>query len=118
MNRNGDNNGHTEPDSNGQHQPPATATAKPKRNRLQQRHQAARLQAFAFESAMSLKRACTNPETGDLTMSVQTAAAIHKLIGAWDTARDAVRVLRGKGLPCAVKSKAKTVADIQPLTPA
>ena len=76
-----------------------------KRSRIQQRDQAATLQRFAYDAACALREACTDAETGKLTMTPQTAKAVKELLCAWDTARDAVRVLRGKGLPASVRSK-------------
>ncbi len=118
MNRNGENNGCTEPDSTNQHQQPAPATPKSKHAGIQQRHQAAALQRFAFDSAMALKETCTDKETGKVTMDVKTAVAVQKLAGAWDTIADRLRILRGKGLPASVRSKTKTLARIEPLEPA
>ena len=67
---------------------------------------------------MSLKKACTEPASGVVTMDVKTAVAVQKLIGAWDTARDAVRVLKGKGLPSCVKSSsARSAAPAKPVEP-
>lgn len=100
-----------------QHQPGTPATAKPKRDRIQQRHQAAALQRLAYDAAMAMKDACTSKETGALTMNPQIASAIHKLVGAWDTAADRLRVLRGRGLPASIKSKARPTRDSQPLEP-
>jgi hypothetical protein len=49
-------------------------------------------------------------------MTPAAAKAIKELVGAWDTARDAVRVLRGKGLPASVKSRAaRASAQIEPI---
>lgn len=67
---------------------------------------------------MALRDACTESGTGRVVMDVKTAVALHKLIGAWDTARDAVRVLRGKGLPSSVRSKPAKASSIEPLNPA
>jgi hypothetical protein len=45
--------------------------------------------------------------------------AIAQLGKTWDTARDAVRILRGKGLPASVKSKpAKSAPPAEPIQPA
>src|SRR5208282_2014349 len=90
--------------TNQDHQP-APARTKSKHAGIQQRHQAAALQRFAFDSVLALRAACTDKQTGTLTITPQTATAIYRLIGSWDTARDAVRILRGKGLPQAVRSK-------------
>lgn len=66
-----------------------------------------------------MRTACTDPLSGKVTMDVKTAVALHKLAGAWDTMRDARRVLRGKGLPASVKSRAaKSPAQVEPLEPA
>jgi hypothetical protein len=108
------------PNTQPERQDQPTTPAKPgrKRDRIQQRCQAAALQRFAYDAAMSLRAACTDKESGQVTMDVKTAVAVHKLIGAWDTAADRLRVLRGKGLPASVKSKRRVAADIQPLEPA
>jgi len=106
----------TQPESQDQHTTPAQSVRK--RDRIQQRHQAAALQRFAYDAAMSLRAACTDKESGQVTMDVKTAVAVQKLIGAWDTAADRLRVLKGRGLPAAVRSKPRAVADIQPLEPA
>jgi hypothetical protein len=100
-----------------QHQRPAPATPKSKHAGIQQRNQAAYLQRFAFDAAMSLRQTCTDKETGKVTMDVKTAVAIQKLIGAWDTAADRLRVLRGRGLPAAVKSRPKSTSQPEPLDP-
>ena len=89
-----------------------------KRSRIQQRDQAATLKRFAYDSALALKQACTQADTGQIVMDVKTAVAVQKLIGAWDTAADRLRVLRGKGLPASERSKAKTAARPTPLEPA
>jgi hypothetical protein len=103
--------------SENQHQ--LTIPAKPgrARNRIQQRHQAAALQRFAFDAAMSLKQTCTDEQSGTLTVTPQMATAIYRLIGSWDTARDALRVLRGRGLPASVRPKTRAATMIQPLDP-
>jgi hypothetical protein len=76
------------------------------------------LERFAFDAAVSLRQACTDPVSGALTMTPQMATAIYRLIGAWDTAADRLRVLRGKGLPASVKSRAaRTQARPEPLEP-
>ena len=83
---------------------------------VKQSLQAAALERFAFDAAMSLKRTCTDEQSGKLTMTPQMATAIYRLIGSWDCAADRLRVLRGKGLPAVVKSRAaRTPANIEPL---
>jgi hypothetical protein len=63
-----------------------------------------------------MRTACTDQLSGKVTMDVKTAVALHKLAGAWDTMRDARRVLRGKGLPASVKSRAaRASAQIEPI---
>lgn len=88
-----------------------------KRSRIQQRDQAARLQAFAYHSAMALQDAITDKDTGKITMNPQLAKAVKELVSAWDTAADRVRILRGKGLPQSVKAagSAKPRQTLQPL---
>jgi hypothetical protein len=94
---------------------PANPTAR--RKGIAGRNQAADLQRFAYDSAMALKDVCTSKETGKLTIDPKTAAAIHKLVGAWDLAADRLRVLRGRGLPASVKSQPKAPASVEPLDP-
>ena len=66
-----------------------------------------------------MRAACTDKDSGKLTMDVKTAVALHKLAGAWDTVADRLRVLRGKGLPASVRSKpGKSAAQVEPLIPA
>jgi hypothetical protein len=102
-----------------QHQLTTPTKTRPARNRIQQRHQAAALERFAFDAAISLRAACIDKETGTLTMTPQMATAIYRLIGAWDTAADRLRVLRGKGLPASVKSRAARSPTLAvPLDPA
>jgi hypothetical protein len=67
---------------------------------------------------MALKEACTDKETGKVTMDVKTAVAVQKLAGAWDTIADRVRILRGRGLPASVRSKLRQPARVEPLEPA
>jgi hypothetical protein len=95
--------------------PPANPKAR--RKGIAGRNQAADLQRFAYDAAMSLRAACTDKETGTVAMDVKTAVAVHKLIGAWDTAADRLRVLRGKGLPASVRSKARPATTVEPLNP-
>jgi hypothetical protein len=102
-----------------EHQHQLPAPAKRKRTGVQQKVQAAALERFAFDAAVSLRQACTDPVSGALTMTPQMATAIYRLIGAWDTAADRLRVLRGRGLPASVRSKApRSPAQIEPLDPA
>ena len=105
-------------DGENPHQFTTPVTPGRKRDRIQQRHQAAALQRFAYDAAMSLRAACTDKETGTVTMTPQTATAIYRLIGSWDTAADRLRVLRGKGLPASVRSKPRSPVSVEPLTPA
>jgi len=100
---------------NGHTQPPRFIVPNPK---LKQSLQAAKLQRFAFDAAMSLRDGCTDSQTGKVAMDVKTAVAVQKLIGAWDTAADRLRVLKGKGLPASVKAKARTTSQPEPLEPA
>jgi hypothetical protein len=99
-----------------QHQQPTPAGHGDKHIGIQQRIQASRLQRFAYDSAMALRLACTDKATGLVTCDVKTAKAIKELVGAWDCAADRLRVLRGRGLPAAVKTpKTKPAAQVQPL---
>ena len=90
----------------------------PRKCRVRGRDQAARLQALAYDAAMALRLACTDSKTGLVTCDKDTAGAIHKLVTAWDVAADRLRILRGKGLPQAVKAKTHSVSQTQPLEPA
>ena len=101
-----------------QHPNAVPPPAKSKHAGIQQRHQAAALQRLAFDGAMSLKVACTDKASGRVTMDVKTAVAVHKLIGAWDTAADRLRVLKGKGLPASVKARPRgSTPQPEPLDP-
>jgi len=73
---------------------------------LKQTLQAAKLQRFAYDSAMSLRTACTRPGSDNLVIDSKTGTGIHKLVGAWDLAADRLRVLRGRGLPANKRNKA------------
>lgn len=95
----------------------APANPPARRKGIAGRNQAADLQRFAYDAAMSLRAACTELETGKVTMDVKTAVAVHKLIGAWDCAADRLRVLRGRGLPASVRSKVRSPASVEPLEP-
>jgi hypothetical protein len=93
---------------------------KPKLRRASGIRQAFQLQEFAFDAAMALKRACTDEQSHNVSMDVKTAVAVQKLIGAWDTASDRLRIYRNKGLPKVQEhkpkhSKAKT--EPEPVTP-
>src|ERR1035441_5232408 len=95
-------------------QAPLPNTAGHVRN-LKQTLQVAKLQRFAFDAAMSLQRACTKPDTGEVCVDIKTALAVFRLIQGWNTCADRLRILRGRGLPASVRSKpARSVADIQP----
>jgi hypothetical protein len=99
--------------------PPTSATGqtKPKPSRIHQRNQAATLQRLTYDAALSLRTACT--KAGVFTVTRDEATALAQLVRAWDTARDAVRILRGKGLPASVRSKsARSPASVEPLEPA
>ena len=112
-------NGHTEP-VNGTNQAsqlgwPARVRRRP--GRIQQRDQAATLQRLTYDAAIALRTACT--KAGVFTVTRDEATALAQLVRAWDTARDAVRILRGKGLPASVRSKsARSPASVEPLEPA
>jgi hypothetical protein len=79
--------------------------------------QAAFIQRFIFDALVALRQNCTQAETGRLTMDVKTAVQVHKLAGAWDTVTDRLRILRGRGLPASVRSKARQPASVEPLEP-
>jgi hypothetical protein len=66
---------------------------------------------------MSLKKGMT--KEGEMTVTREDAAAIAQLLKSWDTARDAVRILKGKGLPASVRAKSSSSAGpVEPLNPA
>src|SRR5208283_5408567 len=78
---------------------------------LKQTLQAAKLQRFAFDAAQALRSELS--KTGVLRVTREDAQALAQLVRAWDQARDALRVLRGRGLPASVRSKTKTPAQVQ-----
>ena len=81
---------------------------------MQQREQAAVLQRLTYDAALALRRACL--KGGELRLTRDDATALSQLVRAWDTCADRVRVLRGKGLPASVKSRAaKTNTQPEPL---
>jgi len=102
-------------------EPPCQSSRQPvknRRERITQENQATFIQRFTFDSIMSLKEALTG-EDGKLRLTREDAMAIAQLGKTWDTARDAVRILRGKGLPASVKSKpAKSAPPAEPIQPA
>ena len=110
--------------SNGNGNGPLSGQFPPSRNLrsgrgVKQKNQAAFIQRFIFDALVALRQNCTQAETGKIIMDVKTAVALHKLVGAWDTAADRLRVLRGKGLPASVRSKsARSPASVEPLDPA
>jgi hypothetical protein len=101
----------------------APANPQARRKGIAGRNQAADLQRFAYDAAMALKDGCTSKETGTVTMNPQIASAIHKLVGAWDTAADRLRVLRGRGLPKSVpatrrkRNLAEALTRVEPEPP-
>ena len=93
---------------------PDTLNTRSPMQRVVQRTQAAMLQKFTFDSAMSLREELL--KGGNLKVSRDDATAIAQLVKAWDTAADRLRVLRGKGLPAAVRSKqSKQIGPVVPL---
>lgn len=95
-------------------QPQLSAPTWKKRIGIQQKVQAAVLQRLTYDAALSLRTACT--KDGVFNVTRENAMAISQLVKAWDTARDALRVLRGRGLPASVKSRAaKTSTQPEPL---
>lgn len=106
MDNRNNGNGHTLPEP---------ITARP--DRVKQTIQAAKLQRFAFDAAQALQRALT--KDGVLTVTREDAQALAMLVKSWDTARDALRVLRGRGLPASVKSaRTRSPGPVQPIEPA
>jgi hypothetical protein len=103
-----------DPARNG-HTAPNVDTGQPAR--IKQTIQAAKLQRLTFDAALSLRAACT--VDGVFNVTRENAVALAQLVRAWDTARNALRVLRGRGLPASVKSRAaRSSAQPQPLEPA
>jgi hypothetical protein len=100
-----------------EHQHQLPAPAKRTRPGVQQKVQAAFIQRFIYDALVALRQANTKPESGQVVMTVQGAAAVHKLALAWDKVADRLRILRGKGLPASVQAKSRQPARIEPLEP-
>ena len=95
-----------------QHQPSAPTWKR--RSGIQQKVQAAVLQRLLYDAAVAMRASCT--KDGVLTVTRDEATALAQLVRAWDTAADRLRVLRGKGLPASVKSRAgRSTAQPQPV---
>lgn len=62
--------------------------------------QAKLLERLAAKTALSLEGDILSATSSDAR--IKLARALRDAVSAWDTARDAVRVLRGRGLPKAV----------------
>jgi hypothetical protein len=65
--------------------------------------QAKQLQRLSHETAIQLEKdlaSCSSAETRALLVR-----SLRDAVSAWDTARDAVRILKGKGLPTRVPEK-------------
>lgn len=71
--------------------------------RIRTYNQAATLQRIAFDQAFSL----AETPTTDLQEQIAKANALRSLGALWDTARDAVRVLKGKPLPGSLRPTQK-----------
>ncbi len=65
--------------------------------------QALLLQDLAAQTADALKVSLSKSKSAK--QRVYLARAVRDVVSAWDTARDAVRILRGKGLPTRVPEK-------------
>jgi hypothetical protein len=97
--------------------PPSPKLRITKRGTIRAEDQATHIQRLTFDSLQSMKIALTG-EDGQLKVTRDDAVAMAQLVRAWDTARDAVRILRGKGLPAAVKSKpSKSSPPAEPILP-
>jgi len=68
--------------------------------------QAKRLQLLAHDVAMALRQDLQTATDADARTRV--ARALRDAVSAWDTARDACRVLRNRGLPKAVDGSKKS----------
>jgi len=96
-------------------QVPLPNTTSQARN-LKQTLQAAKLQRFAFDAALALQTELS--KDGVLRVTRDDAMALAQLVRSWDVAANRLRVLRGRGLPAAVKSaRMKSPAQIEPLDP-
>lgn len=99
------------------HRPASLASTARRRPGIKSTVQAATLQRLTYDAALALRAACT--KDGVFNVTRESAVALAQLVRAWDTARDALRVLRGKGLPASVKGRApRSSASVEPLEPA
>ena len=73
--------------------------------------QAKHLQLLAHDVAASLRKDLE--EAPDADARARIARALRDAVSAWDTARDACRVLRGRGLPKAEPERAKRRYDAE-----
>ena len=85
---------------------------KPRRSGIHQVVQAANLQRLAYNAAEALGKELS--KDGEMKVSREDALVLAQLVRAWDTAADRLRVLRGKGLPAAVKAKGHKSAKFEP----
>jgi hypothetical protein len=90
---NGQNNGHTTP-----------ARFVRCRPRIKSTVQAAALQRFAFDAVQAMKTELS--KDGVLRVMRDDAMALAQLVRSWDVAANRLRVLKGRGLPASVRSKA------------
>lgn len=67
--------------------------------------QAVRLQELSYDAAVSLKQDVCEGQNPDVR--ARAASGIAQLVKAWDTSRDAVRILRGKPLPGSLRPEPK-----------
>ncbi len=74
-------------------------------NKIRTAIQAARLQGLCYEAAMTFRQSLTKSPKEPL--SRDDALALSNLVKSWDTARDAVRIAKGKPLPGSLRPKAK-----------
>jgi len=111
-----DSNSNTTPTDSISYQHQLPAPTWKKRIGIQQKVQAAELQRLLYDAALSLKQSCT--KDGVFVVTRDEAVALSQVVRSWDVARDALRVLRGKGLPASVRSKAgRSTAQPQPIEP-
>ena len=102
---NGQNNGHTTPARFARCRPGIKSTV-----------QAAALQRFAFDAVLALQTELS--KDGALRVTRDDAMALSQLVRSWDVAANRLRVLRGRGLPASVRSKApRSPASVEPLEP-
>lgn len=72
-------------------------------DRIRSTVQASELQAISHQAAKAIAQSLSRAKS--LKSRTLYARALRDAVSAWDTARDAVRILKGKGLPTRVPEK-------------